>query len=257
MGSQTFEMQILHSDGFIAWYSINAGPIFFDKEVVGVTVITRNISERKQGEEKVKQSLKEKEILLQEVHHRVKNNLQIILSIINLQFGTVKDKKTLDLLRDVRNRIKAMSFVHELLYQANDFSSINFSEYVSNIINNLIYSYAQKQSVVLKQDIDPVFLDLDIAIPCGLIINELITNSLKYAFSENENGELFISLKQTDGTIKMVIADTGKGFPNTINFRKTKSLGMQLVVALLDQIGGTIELDNTNGTAFSIAFKNK
>lgn len=253
---QNFEIKGTHSDGTSAWYSINAGPIFFDKKVVGVTLINRNITERKLAENKLKQSLKEKEILLQEVHHRVKNNLQIILSILNLQQNAIEDIAMLTFIKEIQNRIKAMSFIHELLYRANDFSKINFSDYINNITNNLIYSYSQKQLVNLKQDIEPVILDLDRAIPCGLIINELITNSLKYAFKNGLGGEVSISLKQNDGIILLKIEDNGIGFPNNLNFRDTKTLGMQLVIALTEQIGGNITLDNSNGTAFTIKFKN-
>jgi PAS domain S-box-containing protein len=252
--SQSFETQRKYAGGREAWYSTNAGPVFSGDEVVGLTFITRDITERKTAEEKTKHSLKEKEILLKEVHHRVKNNLQIILSILNLQYASVSDKKTLDLLRDVRSRIKAMSFIHELLYQTNDFSSINFSEYISNISTNLIYSYTQKQ-IDLKLDVGKVYLDLDRAIPCGLIINELLTNALKYAFTEQEEGEVSILLKQTDEHIQLVIADNGKGFPAEIDFRNTESLGMQLVMTLVRQLKGEITLDNSNGAKYIVSFK--
>lgn len=250
---QNYEIQGISSNGSRAWYSTNAGPIFSDNEVVGVTLIVRDITERKATEEKTRHSLKEKEILLKEVHHRVKNNLQIILSILNLQYANISDTKTLELLRDVRSRIKAMSFIHELLYQTNDFSSINFSEYISNISTNLIYSYTQKE-IELKLDVGSVFLDLDRAIPCGLIVNELLTNALKYAFSEQEEGEVSISLKQTSDYIKLVVADNGKGFPATIDYRNTESLGMQLVMTLVQQLRGEITLDNSNGAKYTITF---
>lgn len=253
--SQSYEIQGVSRDGSRAWYSTNAGPIFSEQEVVGVTLITRDITERILAEEKTRHSLKEKEILLKEVHHRVKNNLQIILSILNLQYANISDDKTLDLLRDVRSRIKAMSFIHELLYQANDFSSINFSEYISNITTNLIYSYTQKE-IDLKLDVGNVFLDLDRAIPCGLIINELLTNALKYAFKEEEEGEVSISLKQTDGYIRLTVADNGKGFPAGIDYRNTESLGMQLVMTLVQQLRGEITLDNTKGAKYTIVFGN-
>ncbi len=253
---QSFEVHARHSDGAMAWYSSNAGPIFEGNNVVGITFIIRNITERKIAEEKTRHSLKEKEVLLKEVHHRVKNNLQIILSILNLQYANVSDKKTLELLQDVRSRIKAMSFIHELLYQANDFSSINFSQYISNITTNLVYSYSKDHTVNLTLDVGEVFLDLDRAIPCGLIINELLTNALKYAFAEQEEGEISILLKQTDEYIKLVIADNGKGFPMNIDYRNTESLGMQLVITLVQQLRGEIMLDNSKGAKYIITFSN-
>ena len=238
-----------------SWYSVNAGPIFSDvDDVVGATLIIRDITERKEAEEKTIESLKEKEVLLKEVHHRVKNNLQIILSILNLQYSHISDTKTLDLLRDIRSRIKAMSFVHELLYQANDFSKINFSEYIGSISTNLVYSYTQEKEIELKLDVGNVFLDLDRAIPCGLIINELLTNALKYAFINQEDGEITIVLKQTQDKISLIIADNGVGFPATIDYRNTESLGMQLVVTLIQQLRGEIVLDNTSGARYTITF---
>ena len=255
--SNTYELPIKHSDGTIVWYSTNFGPVFSGNEVSALTIIIRDITERKQDEEKIKQSLKEKEVLLKEVHHRVKNNLQIIISILNLQYANIKDKKTLELLRDVRSRIKAMSFIHELLYQASDFSNINFSEYLTSITTNLVYSYSPNKTVDLKLDIDNVSLDLDRAIPCGLIVNELLTNALKYAFYEGKNDELSISLKESDGLITLIISDNGKGFPATIDYKKTESLGMQLVITLVEQLSGTISLDNSNGVKYTIKFQNK
>lgn len=252
---QRFETKGKHMDDSEAWYSINASPLFSGDEVIGVTMMIRDVTERKEAEEKIQHSLKEKEILLKEVHHRVKNNLQIILSILNLQNAHVSDKKTLGLLRDISNRIKAMSFIHELLYQARDFSKINFSEYISNITSNLIYSYTHKE-IELKLDVGNVFLDLDRAIPCGLIINEIVTNALKYAFIDQEDGEISISLKQTDDSILLIIADNGKGLPATVDYKNTESLGMQLVITLVQQLRGEISLDNSKGAKYTIVFNN-
>lgn len=252
---QSYELPGQHLDGSSAWYSTNLGPVFSGDEVSGITLIIRDITDSKKAEEKIQQSLKEKEILLQEVHHRVKNNLQIILSILNLQHAQITDKKTLDLVRDIRSRIKAMSFIHELLYQTDDFSSINFSEYITNITSNLIYSYTQNQTINLKLDVGTIFLDLDSAIPCGLIINEIVTNALKYAFTDQENGEVSVSLTQKNEFIQLTIADNGKGLPDKIDYRNTESLGMQLVVTLVQQLGGEIVLDNSNGAKYTITFK--
>ena len=199
----------------------------------------------------------EKEVLLKEVHHRVKNNLQIISSILNLQSATITDQNTLDLLKNSQNRIRSMSLIHELLYQTKDFSTINFSEYIVSISTNLFQSYNQNKNTKLTLDLDPLFLDLDIAIPCGLIINELVTNSLKYSFDNNQtNGEVKIQLSQKEDDVLLKIEDNGKGFPNDIDFRDTESLGMQLVVSLIDQIDGEIILENTSGAKYELRFKN-
>jgi PAS domain S-box-containing protein len=253
--SQSYELPGKHIDGTLGWYSSKLSPVFSDNEVTGITLILRDITESKKAEEVIQKSLKEKEILLKEVHHRVKNNLQIMLSILNLQYAKLTDKKTLNLVRDIRSRIKAMSFIHELLYQTDDFSSINFSEYITSITNNLIYSYTQSHSIDLKLDVGTIFLDLDQAIPCGLIINEIVTNSLKYGIIDQENGEVAISLTKKNELIQLVISDNGKGFPDTIDYKNTESLGMQLVVTLVEQLGGNIELDNSNGATYTITFK--
>lgn len=252
---QSYELPGKHLDGSSAWYSANMGPVFSGDKVSGITLILRDVTDRKKAEEKIQQSLKEKEVLLQEVHHRVKNNLQIMLSILNLQYANITDKKLLDLVRDIRSRIKAMSFIHELLYQTNDFSSINFSEYITNITNNLLYSYSQDHTIDLKLDVGTVFLDLDRAIPCGLIINEIVTNSLKYGFIYREKGEVSISLTQKNELIQLIIADNGSGLPDNVDYRNTESLGMQLVVTLVQQLNGEISLDNSNGAKYTITFK--
>ena len=150
-----------------------------------------------------------------------------------------------------------MSLIHELLYQTKDFSTINFSEYIVSISTNLFQSYNQNKNTKLTLDLDPLFLDLDIAIPCGLIINELVTNSLKYSFDINQtNGEVKIQLSQKEDDVLLKIEDNGKGFPNDIDFRDTESLGMQLVVSLIDQIDGEIILENTSGAKYELRFKN-
>jgi len=213
-----------------------------------------NITDRKISEEKIKQSLNEKEVLLKEVHHRVKNNLQIISSILNLQSSTITDQQTIELLRNSQDRIRSMSLIHELLYQTKDFSTINFSEYIQSIATNLFQSYTQNKMIELKLDLDSIYLDLDLAIPCGLIINELITNSLKYGFENSQAGEITISLKKEEEIVILQIGDNGKGLPSHIDYRETESLGMQLVVSLTDQIDGEINLNNNNGAYYELKF---
>ncbi|MBL7884474.1 MAG: hypothetical protein JNL69_10430, partial [Bacteroidia bacterium] len=236
---------------------IYLNPIFNEKgQVIEISGIGHDITEKKLVEEKIKQSLQEKEVLLKEVHHRVKNNLQVISSILNLQSSYVKDAGTLNILKESQNRIKSMAFIHESLYQTKDFSSINFSEYVVNLSNNLIHSYSNfEYEIKLNLDIQNVFLNLDLAIPCGLIINEIISNALKYAFVEKQNdGEISIEMKTEDENLILKLSDNGAGLPKNIDFRNTESLGLQLVVTLTEQLNGTIELDTTNGTAYTIIF---
>jgi PAS domain S-box-containing protein len=251
-----FETLFESKKGIKYWREIYLNPIRNERdEVVEISCIAHDISDQKAAEENIKQSLKEKEVLLKEVHHRVKNNLQVISSILNLQSSYVKDKKSLDLLLESQNRIKSMAFVHESLYQTKDFSNIIFSSYVENITSNLVHSYSNPDNPPeLNLDLDPIQLNLDTAIPCGLIINELISNALKYAFRDKKGGKLDVSVKMTGNSIRIVIADNGKGFPPDVDFRNTESLGLQLVVTLVDQISGKIELETKKGAKFTIDF---
>ncbi|HET6990298.1 MAG TPA: histidine kinase dimerization/phosphoacceptor domain -containing protein, partial [Bacteroidia bacterium] len=254
--SQSFETGFKDISGEYSWREIFLNPIFDENDnVVEVSCIANDITDKKMVDEQMRLSLKEKEVLLKEVHHRVKNNLQVISSILNLQSSYVKDKKILEILLESQNRIKSMAFVHESLYQTKDFSNISFREYVENISRNLVHSYAATDSPpILNLDLQDIQLNLDTAIPCGLIINELLTNSLKYAFVEGKKGKIDIVIRQKDGLITITIADNGKGLPSTIDFRNTESLGLQLVVSLIEQINGKIKLDTKKGTKFTIEF---
>lgn len=255
---QYFETSLKDKDHNLVWREIYLNPIIDDKgKIIEVSGIAHDITEKKHSEEKIRQSLEEKEVLLKEVHHRVKNNLQVISSILNLQSSYVKDEGTLNILKESQNRIKSMSFIHESLYQTLDFSSINFKEYVKNLSENLIHSYSNlDHEITLNLDIQNVFLNLDLAIPCGLIINEIISNALKYAFDdESEDGEITIKMKSDGDNLILFIGDNGIGLPQNIDFRKTESLGLQLVVTLTAQLSGTIELDKQKkGANFIIIF---
>jgi two-component sensor histidine kinase len=216
------------------------------------------IERRKQTETEINAALKEKEILLQEVHHRVKNNMQIITSLLKLQAGKITDKHLAEIFRDAENRVRSMALIHETLYQTKDFANINFNDYVETISNHLFRNYATNpDKVSLKREIEDISLGLDNAIPCGLIVNELISNALKYAFPEDRIGEIKITLHATnDDQIELTVSDNGIGIPAEIDMEKTESLGLQLVQLLAEnQLDGTLELDRDGGTAFRIRFE--
>lgn len=256
--SQYFETQFFDKEGTESWREIYLNPIFGkDGQIQEVSGIGHDITEKKKSEEKIRQSLQEKEVLLKEVHHRVKNNLQVISSILNLQSSYVKDESTLNILKESQNRIKSMAFIHESLYQTKDFSSINFSEYIVNLSQNLIHSYSDVgHEVKLNLDIQNVFLNLDLAIPCGLIINEIVSNALKYAFvDKKEDEEIVIKMTLDKDNLVLIIGDNGIGLPKNIDYRNTESLGLQLVVTLTEQLNGKIDLDTHNGTKYTIKFK--
>ncbi len=219
--------------------------------------VARDITGRKRSEEKIRKSLDEKEVLLKEIHHRVKNNLQIISSLLNLQTGQVKDRQLLEILRESQNRIRSMALIHERLYRSEDFSSVDFGQYVDGLTTFLVRSYAgASRCFNLRVDVQAVSLGVDVAIPCGLIINELVSNCLKHAFPQDAEGEITVALRREGEQYLLRIEDNGVGLPRDIDLKKVESLGLQLVETLSTQIGGTIDITSVpgRGTAFTIMF---
>lgn len=215
-----------------------------------------DVTERKKAEKKIKASLREKEVLLKEIHHRVKNNMQVISSILNLQSKHIKDEQALRIFKNGQSRIRSMAMVHERLYESADLAGIDFAEYVQSTTSYLLSIHGVSGVVRLDIDIKDILLDVSTAIPCGLIINELVSNSLKYAFGDGRAGEILIKLySDKAGKLTLIVEDDGVGFPKDVDFRKTESLGMQLVIMLVEQLGGAIELDKSKGTAFKITFE--
>ena len=226
--------------------------------IIGAIELFHDITMEKEVEKRIMESLKEKEVLLKEIHHRVKNNLQIISSLLSLQSGYIKDQESLKLFKESQNRVKSMALIHEKLYQSKDFTRIDFAEYIRSLTVKLFHSYGLDMSkVTFNINVDHLSLGIDTAIPCGLIINELVSNSLKYAFPDGRNGEININLRLEDpkGHVYLLrVQDNGVGFPEDIDFRDTDSLGLQIVTTLTTQLGGKIELDRAAGTDFTIRF---
>jgi PAS domain S-box-containing protein len=218
-------------------------------------VVVRDTTLEIVNENNLKDSLKEKEILLKEVHHRVKNNLQIINSILNLQSSYIEDEKTLEIINESQNRIRSMSYIHESLYQTSNFSSINFKEYIENLLSNLVYSYQIGTKIKILKNIENIDLSLDQAIPCGLILNELITNALKYAYDIDEEGEVFISIEKIDSKIQVIVQDYGIGLPKNFDIETADSLGLSLVHTLTEQIDGELIIKSDGGTKILIIFE--
>ena len=215
-----------------------------------------DITHRKQAEEQITKSLEEKEVLIKEIHHRVKNNLQIISSLLKLQSRYIKDESSLQLLRESQNRVKAMALIHEKLYQSNDLSHINLPEYIHTITTNLLYSYqGDINGVKINIKIADIELSLDTAIPCGLLINELVSNSLQHGFPSHQQGEIWIILQPVpNDKFLLTIKDNGVGIPEKINFPNSESLGLRLISSLVNQLDGSVILDKNQGTAFTITF---
>lgn len=218
--------------------------------------LNQEIDERKLVEEQIRESLKEKEALLREIHHRIKNNTQVISSLLNLQSQYVKDKESLEMFRKSRDRILSMAFVHEKLYQSEDLTKIDFDGYIRSIAQHLLRTCSiDPDAVRLNVNCSDVFLSINNAIPCGLIINELICNALKHAFPEGEKGEITIDFHPNgDNRLTLVVSDTGIGLPEDIDISDAKTVGLQVVSDLVDQLKGTLDIERDGGTAFKITF---
>lgn len=248
--------KIILPDGTQRFLEIGVSAIKTGKGFIVSSIVT-DITERKKAEEQLKKSLKEKDLLIKEIHHRVKNNLQIISSLLELQETYVKEDNTaVNVLHESQNRVLSMAMIHEMLYQSKDLNHINFSDYIRNLVSNLLTSYTVKTNITPLINVDKTFLNIETSIPLGLIISELISNSLKYAFPDDKTGELSISLKSDNKEYKLIISDNGIGFPEDIDIRNVEStLGLRLVNSLVKQIDGTIKLDRSQGTKYTIKFK--
>jgi two-component sensor histidine kinase len=216
----------------------------------------QEIAERKQAEEQIKTSLKEKEVLLKEIHHRVKNNLQVISSLLYLQSKQIDNKKILGMFQESQHRVRSMALIHERLYQTEDLASVDFDEYLHQLASYLFRSYGATSNLIqLNISASHVSLGIDAAIPCGLIVNELVSNSLKHAFVQGQPGEILIEISvDREGQHRLVIKDNGVGLPDRVNLDNTRSLGLQLVSTLVNQLEGSIKVERENGTRFEITF---
>lgn len=218
--------------------------------------LKKEIAAHRKAKKELKDSLNEKDILVKEIHHRVKNNLMIISSLLNLQSHYLTDEKSLNIFKESENRAKSMALIHERLYSNKDMRKIEFDEYLSTLATELFESYSLDPDIKLNLKLDKAMLDVNTAIPLALIVNELITNSFKHAFLEGK-GELSIKFRRLPGEdeYELIVKDDGPGFPEDLDFRKADSLGMQLVNNLIKQLNGTVNLDRSQGTKFTIHFK--
>jgi two-component sensor histidine kinase/HAMP domain-containing protein len=218
--------------------------------------LQHDITERKKAEAQIEASLKEKEVLLQEIHHRVKNNLQVISSLLNLQSEYVEDQKALEVFQESQHRVRSMALIHEKLYRSENLAQIDFADYVRELSTYLFRSQTAKvQDITLTVQPENIFLDIDRAVPCGLMLNELVSNALKHAFPNGRPGEIRIELSiDNHRQLTLKVIDNGIGFLAEWDYQNTKSLGLQLVNTLVDQLDGKIELDRDNGMEFTITF---
>jgi len=227
----------------------------YQQETAAV-LIGIDITERKQAEEKIQASLREKEVLLKEIHHRVKNNLQVISSLLKMQSRSLNEPKILEMFQESQSRIHSMALIHEKLYQSEDLARINCADYIQNLTSHLYRCYqVSPRSIQLQVNVDRISLSLDAALPCGLIINELVSNALKYAFPNKGAGQIYINLNIDDrDRYTLKVGDNGIGLPPDIDWQNTRSLGLRLVRTLSQQLGATVELDRSHGTMFCLNF---
>jgi PAS domain S-box-containing protein len=255
------EEKIIATDGQIKDIEVGDAPIIYNGQRA-VQVVARDISERKKLEAELKNSLKEKDLMMKEIHHRVKNNLMVIQSLLNLQSRYIKDTAARDIFKDSQNRAKSMAMIHESLYQSSDLKRIEFSDYINTLANNLFYSYAaDPKRVKIDVDVDEVMLDINTAIPLGLILTELISNCLKYAFPDDKSGKIKVDFHSNkdngENKLKLTVSDNGVGLPEGFDPKKSDSLGLMLVYSLSEQISAEIKLDTSNGTKFEFIFPEK
>ena len=252
-GKVSFETFQITKNGSTIPVEINSHIFKLNGMDVSVSV-ARDITERKKAEKLVKKSLKEKELLLMEIHHRVKNNLMVISSLLNMQSRQIKDKEVLSLLKDSQSRARSMALIHEKLYSSN-LKQINFGEYIQDFTEELFKTYSTNPNVTLKMDVEDLMLDINTSIPLGLIVNELISNSLKYAFASEDKGTVTVKFHKKDDVYTLTVGDDGVGIPDDIDCLNTESLGMKLVTSLTEQLDGELKIDTTNGTCFNISFR--
>ncbi len=247
----------LRKDGTTFPMITYVNPIIQKNKVIGTRGVLIDISELKKAEEKIKGSLKEKELLLREVHHRVKNNLQIMSSLLNLQSGVIKDERALEAFRDSQTRVRSMALIHGELYQSKNLVNIDFGDYIHNLVLGILSTYSPYSDIKHDINVENIFFGLDTAIPCGLIINELVMNSIKHAFPTNNSQkekEIKIRLNKENNHFKLIIGDNGIGISDELDITKSDTLGLQLVNSLVDQLDGEIKLNRKNGTEFTILF---
>jgi len=251
------DVELLVPYGKDQWFSTSLQPLYGpDNRIHSVQVISRDITDIKETQIKLEQALQDKEMLMKEIYHRVKNNLMVISSLLNLQSRYIKDEEARVMFKESQERAQSMAMIHERLYRSADLKHINFGDYIRKLANDLFRTYvADPSRIKLELDVEDVMIDINIAIPLGLMVNELISNSIKHAFPGERSGEIRVKFKEIDNNCVFEVSDNGVGFPPDFDPEKADSLGLQLVNSLTQQIGGELELERDHGTDFRITFQ--
>lgn len=258
--SMDVECRILTMSNEIRYIHNRVVPVIKNDKVVMIEGVSMDITRARLSEIELKKNLTEKEILLKEIHHRVKNNLNIINSLLNLQSRLIQNRdQAVDAFNETRNRIYSMSMVHEKLYKSEDFSQIDMKDYIMTITLHYLQAADIGQRVDISFDLDQIFMEISDAIPCGLIINELITNAFKHAFPEGKKGQITISFKESTDKrdYSIIISDNGVGIDPDIDLNNPQSLGLKIIKLLTDQLDGTLNFHHNNGTVVTIQFPQK
>ncbi|MFM6154852.1 MAG: PAS domain S-box protein [Sphaerospermopsis kisseleviana] len=244
-------------DGSLFWNELSISPIYDDEgNLTHFIGIQNDVTARKQAEEQIRSSLKEKEILLKEVHHRVKNNLVVVSSLLDWQADYLTDPAAIKIFQQSQYRIQSMALIHEKLYQSKNLAEIDLSEYLKTLVTQIEFSSnINHKGISINYDLQPLFLNIETATPCGLIVNELMANIFEHAFSNRTTGEICLAVKQNEHQeVTITIEDNGVGFPPDLDFQNTESLGLQLVCLLTKQLEGRITVTSNQGTKFTLTF---
>jgi PAS domain S-box-containing protein len=253
-GSEETELRLVWPDGSLHWLALTGRPLA--GEAATLAGVAMDVTARKRAEARLAASLREKEVLLREIHHRVKNNLQVVCSLLSLQRQGLEDPALQALFQESEDRIRAMALIHETLYQAPDVARFNLAPYLRALGDALLQSYGVDPSrVTLRTELDDLGLPLDTAVPLGLVLHELLSNALKHAFPDGRAGDLQVDLRAAPaGPVTLRVADTGVGLPADLDVHQTASLGWQLVCALAEQLGGAVAVDRAGGTTVTLTF---
>ena len=252
---ESYEIRFSNNSGGYLYGEVLTTPLNNTDGTMEVLGIVRDVTERRKSEQMIRDSLKEKEILLKEIHHRVKNNLQIILSLINLQSSDIKDPSIVSSLREIQNRVISMSLIHQSFYQSSNLTDVDFTAYIRKLVDNLFNIFGvSKERVSIKLSSPGYKLSIDMAIPLGLLVNEILSNSLKYAFPEERKGSIHIELSEAKDNYKLIIGDDGCGIPTDIHTETSSSMGMTLIRMLCEQLDAVLRVNSDNGTVYELEF---